>query len=255
MSLFPILFIGHGSPMNAIHNNQYTQALQNIGLSLPKPKAILVISAHWESNGTLVHQSDHPRTIYDFGGFPQELYQIKYPCAGANQEIAQELINRNLAQPDHTWGLDHGAWTVLKHIYPKADIPCTQLSLDRKKTFSEHLKLAAQLRFLREKEVLILCSGNLIHHLGKITWQENATPFDWAVKIDEKIKIELEQRNISYFVDTWRKDASFRMAHPSNEHFLPLLYALGASDYQEEYHRIFDEIHHGSIAMRSFMIG
>jgi 4,5-DOPA dioxygenase extradiol len=250
----PVLFIGHGSPMNAIQNNQYTQMLKATGESIPQPKAVLVISAHWETQNTLVHLSKKPRTIYDFGGFPSALYQIQYPCAGA-VDIAELLIQKGIAKGDHEWGLDHGAWTVLKYLAPKADVPCVQLSLNRQLDLKGHFQLAQSLRFLREMGVLILGSGNLIHNLRQISWQESAQAFDWAKQIDQCVKTAIQDRDDAFFLETWPKDPQFKLAHPSIEHYLPMIYTLGVRDEQDQCKVLFDEIHHGSIAMRCLRWG
>ncbi len=250
----PVLFIGHGSPMNAIQNNRYTQMLQATGHAIAQPKALLIISAHWETQGTLVHLSKTPKTIYDFGGFPPALYKIQYPCVGA-VEIAELLVQRGIAKGDTAWGLDHGAWTVLKHLAPKADVPCVQLSLNQQLDLKGHYQLAQSLRFLRDMGVLIIGSGNLIHNLRQISWQENTQAFDWAKEIDQRVKTAIEERDDAFFLEKWPKDSQFKLAHPSLEHYLPMIYTLGVRDEKDQCKTLFEEIHHGSIAMRCLSWG
>lgn len=247
--LMPVLFLAHGSPMNAIANNNYTQMLVKLGATLPTPKAILMISAHWVTPGTTVTHMAKPKTIHDFGRFPQELFAIQYPAPGS-PELA-EMIHSMIQQPkikldDTQWGLDHGAWSVLRHLYPKADIPVAQLSLDLSQSPKSHLELGQKLHTLREQDILILGSGNIVHNLRKISWEENAPPMSWAVDFDERTKEKINARDIEALLS----DQSER-----DEHYTPLLYILGASLPGEPIQHVFEGIQNGSISMRCIQFG
>jgi 4,5-DOPA dioxygenase extradiol len=252
----PSLFIGHGSPMNVVEKNPFTEFLSSLSTQLPRPKSILVISAHWETQGVRVLNVEKPRTIHDFGGFPKELYQIQYAAKGA-PELAEriiELSTNNKIQSDSTWGLDHGAWTILKHLYPMADIPVLQLSLNSDFKFEDHLNLARELRPLRDEGVLILGSGNVTHNLRRISWDESLPASDWAVEFDQMIKDALLTRNESILLN---QDAKYfglwNMAHPSVEHYLPLIYVFGCSYGPERVKFLFEGMQLGSLSMRSFL--
>jgi 4,5-DOPA dioxygenase extradiol len=251
MKKMPVLFVGHGSPMIGVEHNAFTKSLNRLGEALPRPKAIAVASAHWVTPGTYVATQASPKQIYDFYGFPQKLYDVKYPVTGAPKEakaVAKELG----LDADESWGIDHGAWTVLKHLYPKADIPTFQISLDQGQDFAGHLELGKKLKFLREQDVLLIGSGNLTHNLRDLDFNEDAKPFGWAVDFDAKAKEELEARNWEAFTHpqaTWGQTA-FRRAHPTVEHYVPLLYVLGASDKQDELSYPFEGIQNGSLSMR-----
>ena len=225
----PTLFVGHGSPMNIVAKNQYTEGFQKIGETLPKPKAIMCISAHWLTNGTQVQVMQKPKQIYDFGGFPEELYQVKYTPDGSPQ-VGKSLTNWNqqiLTTED--WGLDHGTWSVLHHMYPKQDIPVFQLSLDKNKNAKEHLKLAQSLQQLRSQGVLILGSGNIVHNLRQIQWDPEAAPHEWAVEYETFILDLLKDSRLTHLekVDKMLSSKLFSISHPTPEHFLPLIYNLG----------------------------
>lgn len=186
--MLPVLFIGHGSPMNAIANNPYTQTLARIGKEIPNPSAILCISAHWMTEGTWVTYMQNPRTIHDFYGFPQALFDIQFPAPGspAIAELVQKTVKSYDIQLDHElWGFDHGTWSVLRHMYPQNNIPVLQLSMNITKPFQFHYELGQQLRSLREQNILIVGSGNIVHNLRKISWDTHATAFDWAIEFDE----------------------------------------------------------------------
>ncbi len=248
----PAIFIGHGNPMNALYDNTFTQTLSKIGTSYEKPKAVLVISAHWLTKGTFVADSPNPETIHDFGGFPDALFQVQYNALGA-PEIAEEIVkNIPAIQLDHEWGLDHGAWTVLKHIYPKADIPVFQMSIDYSQPESYHLELAKQLDFLRTKGVLVMGSGNIVHNLRLLNWQNPESTFDWAKEFDEKVKSHLIDGNYNELTNyrTWGKYA--QLSVPSNDHYLPMMYVLGVSKPKEELKFLFEGFEMGSISQRCF---
>ncbi len=255
----PTVFIGHGSPMNAILETEHTHVLQNLHSRWPKPKSILVISAHWQSQDTKVLKVDKPKTIHDFGGFPQELYQIQYPAPGAS--ALAERVHELASQIDLTnnWGLDHGAWCVLRRMYPAADIPVTQLSLSRALNYRQHFELGQKLKPLRDEGVLILGSGNLVHNLGVIKWQVDAPPFDWAKKFDSILREKLLARDLPFFLNPEGETAAMaELAHlsiPTLEHYLPALYVLGASDASDQLEFVYEGLQNASISMRSFMLG
>lgn len=254
----PVLFLGHGSPMNAIERNDFTMALSRLGRELPKPRAILVVSAHWMTRGPKVLDQPRPRTIHDFHGFPEELYRIRYEAPGSPETAkrVEELLRRHEAIADSTWGLDHGTWSVLLHVYPKADVPVFQLSLDAGRDLNGHLELARDLRKLRDEGVLIVGSGNVTHNLRRMDFSPDAKPMSWAVEFDEMIRTALDTRDLSVLKAENPKDHSlWREAHPSIEHYLPLLYAVGASDENERPAYPFTGIQAGSLSMRSVRFG
>ena len=251
----PAIFIGHGSPMNAIEDNTYSRSWRELGESLPAPIAILCVSAHWTTRGlTKVNVKEWPQTIHDFGGFPAELYAQKYPAPGAPL-VARAVINvvrSTRVEPDVEWGLDHGAWSVLMQMFPADDIPVFELSLDLMKTPLAHFQLAKELKCLREKGVLIIGSGNIVHNLGMLT--QNAQPYDWAVTFDEYVADALERRDFMAIVESGSLGPVAQLAHPTPEHFLPILYALGAAG-ESEIPRSFNAFFElASISMRSFVL-
>lgn len=253
----PVLFFGHGSPMNAIEKNSFTDFLNRAPDLYSEPKVILAISAHWETRGTKVLKVERPKTIHDFGGFPQALFDVQYPAPGSPETADKivDLVKLHEVEATNGWGLDHGTWSVLKHMYPKANIPVLQLSLNQNMTFEEHLSLASELKVLREQGVLIVGSGNITHNLRRVDWQ-NGAPMDWAVEFDQMIKQALLERNDSILLAKEIKDrALWNIAHPSLEHYLPLLYTYGASDKNEQAKFIFEGIQMGSLSMRSVMFG
>lgn len=251
----PLLFIGHGSPMNAIEDNAFTQMLAALSPTLPRPKAILIISAHWVSQGTWVTGMAKPRTIHDFHGFPAPLFDIQYPAPG-NPKIAELVQQMITSPPIHndlaTWGIDHGSWSVLRHLYPHADIPVVQMSIDIAQPPEYHFQIGQQLAPLRDQGVLIIGSGNLVHNLAKINWQANATPYDWAHEFDAWTKQKLESRDFNALLHDVDKTAAGKLSVPSMEHYYPLHYILGAADAKDELRFEFEEIHLASIAMRTF---
>ena len=253
----PALFIGHGSPMNAIQQNAFTQALTKAGKELPRPKAILVVSAHWQTRGTYVSVTDKPETIYDFGGFPDELYRVKYPSPGspALARETKDAIKSTTVLEDTKWGLDHGAWTILKHLYPAADIPVFELSLDYTKSPEYHYKLAQELNVLRDKGVLIIGSGNIVHNLGMLNWKDPAAKFDWSVEFDTRVKEMLLNRQHEGLIHYEKMGEAARLSVPTNEHYLPMLYAAALQQNKEQLSFLYDSIEMGSISMRCFKIG
>ena len=251
----PTLFIGHGSPMNALGGNDYARSLLSLGEALPRPSGILVVSAHWQTEATLVSISDPPPVIYDFTGFPEELYSLKYPAPGAPRLVARvkELLE---IEGSAAWGLDHGAWAVLRHLYPRADIPVTQLSLNRGASFADHLALAEKLKPLRQEGFLILGSGNIVHNLRRISWEENGPVLPWAQEFDLAIKTALLAHDFAAVAKFKGIDPSLvKLSVPTTEHYLPLLYAMGASESTEKIEFPFEALQNGSISMRSVRFG
>ncbi len=256
----PVLFLGHGSPMNAIEENEFVSGFRNIALSLPVPKAILCVSAHWYIKGTKVTAMEMPRTIHDFGGFPQALFDVQYPAKGS-PSLARETINTlqpTLVEEDHNWGLDHGAWSVIKHLYPKADIPVIQLSIDYTKNAQYHFDLASRLSSLRDKGILIVGSGNIIHNLGLVDWQNMDKVdygFDWAVEARSRINTWILDGQYQPLIDYMKQGRALQLAAPSPDHFLPLIYALGLKTSKEDVSLFNDKLLAGSLSMTSMRIG
>lgn len=243
--------------MNAIDTNDYTRWLAAFGPTLPKPKAILVISAHWMTRGTWVTKMKNPKTIHDFGGFPQALFDMQYPAPGS-PEIAK-LVQTTITDPKifgdaDQWGLDHGTWSVLCHLYPKADIPVLQLSMDMTKPLEYHVELGKQLSVLRHQGVLILGSGNLVHNLRQISWDPKAKPFDWAVEFDEWLKEKITSRDLKAITKDFSASKAGQMSVPTLDHYIPALYILGAADASDDLKFEYEEMQNGSISMRSFKL-
>ena len=256
----PVLFLGHGSPMNGIEDNEFVRAFKKQGQQLDKPNAIIVVSAHWETNGTFVTAMQNPRTIHDFGGFPKELYEVQYPAPG-HPELAKEIseiVNpTGTVQLDDKWGLDHGAWTVIKHLFPDADVPVIQLSLDYKMTPQQHYELAKQLKKLREKGVLIVGSGNMVHNLRKVDFRKinENYGYDWAIEADSKMKKWILEGNHQNLIDFKKQGEAFNLAIPTPEHYLPLLYTLGLKDEKDNTTIFNDSPLGGSLTMTSVKFG
>lgn len=233
--ILPALFVSHGSPMNAIAENGYTHDLRGIGKQLENVNAVLVISAHWETNGIYVTDSEKLSTLHDFKGFPKELFNVEYPANGALFLISEieKLIGEPLIR-DKNRGLDHGAWSMLIHLFPKANIPVLQLSLDRTKSFNEHYELAKKLAPLREKNVLIILSGNVTHNFSNIDFANmNAKPLEWALKFDETVKNAFFKNDESALINIKKTSDVYRINHPTDEHFIPLLYLMGVKNKQD----------------------
>ena len=255
----PVLFLGHGSPMNAIEENEYVTGFRSIAKTLPKVKAIICISAHWYTNGTFVTAMAKPRTIHDFGGFPEALYKVQYPAPG-DPELAKqtkELIKKTTVGLDDEWGLDHGAWSVLKHLFPNADVPVIQLSIDYNKPASYHFELAKELQSLRDKGILIVGSGNIVHNLYKVAFDrinENFG-FDWAIEAREKINTLLLNNDFKSIVDYEKLGKAVQLAAPTPDHFLPLIYALALKTEKEKLELFNDKLLAGSLSMTSVKIG
>jgi 4,5-DOPA dioxygenase extradiol len=254
----PSIFLGHGSPMNAIEDNVFTRSLTTLGTSLKKPKAVLVVSAHWLSRGTMVSTAMMPETIYDFGGFPPELSQVKYPAHGAPEEarLVTKTITSTPVAEDETMGLDHGAWSVLRHIWPDASVPVFQMSIDWYKSPQWHYDLAQELRVLRKKGIMIITSGNITHNLRNVVWDNiDAPAVDWAAEFDAAVKKNIDARDHSKIINYNSLAPSASIAVPSNDHYLPLLYTLGSMEKDEAQTYTFEGFQYGTISMRGLKIG
>ncbi len=253
----PAIFFGHGSPMNALEQNRYTRIWRQLGASLPRPRAILAVSAHWTTRGTAVTAMDRPRTIHDFGGFPPELYEVRYPAPGdpALARQVRTLLSPQAVHLDHHWGLDHGSWSVLVHAFPEADVPVVQLSLDTALPAQDHYRLAARLAALREQGVLIIGSGNVVHHLGRIQWSPDARPHDWAVRFNAQVRTRLAAGEHQPLIDYESAGADARLSIPTPEHYLPLMYVIAQQAAGEPLTLPVDGIEFGSISMLAVMIG
>jgi 4,5-DOPA dioxygenase extradiol len=252
----PVLYVGHGSPMNIVADNVFTQSLKALARRLPRPRAILAVSAHWETEGTQVQASPRPQTIHDFSGFPPELYSTGYKCLGAPELAAG--VEHGLApqvRATEEWGVDHGVWSVLWHMYPDGSVPVTQLSLDRGRDFGAHFALAEELQALRSQGVLILASGNLVHNLRQIRWQETAAPHDWALEFDACVAAAIARGDHRAFLrpQDLGGEALFRQAHPTLDHYLPILYALGACLESDRAEVVYEGVQNGSISMRTLL--
>jgi len=253
----PVLFIGHGSPMNAILNNSYTKAICKSVENIPKPQAILVISAHWETEGTFITAADAPKQIYDFYGFPEELYNVKYNPTGAKkfaEMVARELMDSKVMLTEK-WGIDHGAWSVLTHMYPKADIPVFQMSLNKLGDENYHYNLGKKLSKLREKGILIIGSGDIVHNLRIMNYEMDAAPFDWATEFDDYITGSIVNRMHDNIIAYEKLGKSAELSVPTKEHYLPLLYIAGLQEVSDEVNFIYKGIQHSSMSMTSIQIG
>ncbi len=251
----PALFVGHGNPMNAVEDNAYSRAWAELGEKLPRPQAILCVSAHWMTQGrSLVHVGRKPRTIHDFGGFPRELFAQAYPAPGAPEAAAAtlELLQTHHVAPDEEWGLDHGAWSVLIRMFPNADAPVFQLSLDLGMPPLAHLELARELKTLRERGVLIVGSGNLVHNLGAM--RPGGAPYDWGLDFDAQMKARIDARDAAGVANALDSSRTARLSHPTPEHFLPVLYPLGVADEKDELSFFSESFDLASISMRSFLL-
>lgn len=255
----PALFVGHGSPMNGIHDNEFTKGWVKAAQSMDLPSAVLVISAHWLTNGTHVTAMDFPKTIHDFGGFPQELFDVQYGAPGSPElaeEIKKEMFKANV-HLDHEWGLDHGAWTVARHMFPDANIPVLQLSIDYFKPAQYHYDLAQQLAKLRKKGVLIIGSGNMIHNLKMIDWKniDKNSGYDWAVELNDKFIDIIYKKNHSKLFNISELGEAAKLAIPTPDHYFPLLYSLGLQNSNEDIEIFNNQLVGGSISMTSVKIG
>jgi 4,5-DOPA dioxygenase extradiol len=253
----PTLFVGHGSPMNAIEDNIFSRAWADLGRSVPRPHAILCVSAHWETRGTKVTAMERPKTIHDFGGFPPALYAQQYPAPGS-PDLARLVQKTGTATPvglDQSWGLDHGAWSVLSRMFPGADIPVVQLSLDYTQPPAYHYALGRALQPLRKRGVLIVGSGNIVHNLRAARLDDEQGAYDWAREFDETARRLIVAGDHQALVDYERLGQSARLSIPTNEHYLPLLYVLGLQEPGEAVHFFADRVVYYALSMRSFRIG
>ena len=259
-SLMPVLFIGHGSPMNGIEDNQFSRRWKKMAEEIPTPSAVLVVSAHWLSRGTRITAMDFPKTIHDFGGFPQTLFDVQYPAPG-DRKVAEEtasLITSTEVELDHDWGLDHGAWTIVRHMYPEANIPVLQLSIDYSKDARYHFELAKELSALRKKGVLIMGSGNMVHNLRMVAWDKMSEPeygYDWALELNEKFKNLIKEENYDPLINYHSLGREASLAIPTPEHYMPLLYTLGLREAKDELSFFNDKAVAGSLTMTSVKIG
>jgi 4,5-DOPA dioxygenase extradiol len=241
--------------MNAIEQNAFTEALSGLAARLPRPKAVCVVSAHWVTAGSHVLTAAHPRTIHDFYGFPQPLYEVQYPAPGAPVEAGTLAAEPNI-KPDETWGLDHGAWSVLRHMYPEADVPAFQLSLDERRSLKEHLDLGREIKSLRERGVLILGSGNIVHNLRQLDWNAPHGAYDWAVEFDAHVKSAVDARDTAALAEPQKwGDTLLAAAHPTVEHYLPLLYCMGSTGERDAVSYPYEGFDFGSISMRAVLFG
>ena len=255
----PLLFIGHGSPMNGIELNEFSQSWAKMGREIEIPTAVICISAHWLTKGTFVTAMEHPKTIHDFGGFPKALFDVQYPAPG-NVLLAKEtknLITKTNVGLDHDWGLDHGTWTVVKHMYPNANIPVIQLSIDYYQSPQYHYELAKELAILRRKGVLIIGSGNMVHNLRMVQFgaQNPNFGFDWAIEMNEVFKKNILTKNHQPLIDYEKLGPAAKLAIPTPDHYYPLLYILGMQEKNEEAVIFNDKAVMGSLTMTSIKIG
>ncbi|MEI6087642.1 MAG: 4,5-DOPA dioxygenase extradiol [Bacteroidota bacterium] len=259
-TLMPVLFVGHGSPMNGIEINEFSTKWTQLAKQINKPSAVLVISAHWFIKGTRITAMDSPSTIHDFGGFPQELFQVQYPAPGSLvlAEETKRIIHSTNVELDHDWGLDHGTWTIVRHMYPEADIPVLQLSIDYTKPASYHYELAKELFALRKKGVLIIGSGNMVHNLRMVAWDKLDEPgfgFDWALEMNNTFKHLINEGKHESLVQYDKLGKAALLSIPTAEHYLPLIYSLGLSSKQDSIHFFNDKAVGGSLTMTSVQFG
>jgi 4,5-DOPA dioxygenase extradiol len=256
----PVLFLGHGSPMNAIEENEFVTGFRNIAKTIPIPTAILCISAHWFTKGTKVTAMEIPQTIHDFGGFPKELFEVQYPAKGSPElaQLTKELILPTEASLDYDWGLDHGAWSVIKHLYPEANIPVIQMSIDYSLTGQAHFELGQKLQSLRTKGILIVGSGNIVHNLRMVDWanfDKDNYGFDWAIEAREKINKNIIDGDFANLINYQKQGKAYDLAIPTPDHYLPLLYTLGLKNELENIQLFNDKLLAGSLSMTSVKIG
>lgn len=251
----PTLFLGHGNPMNALADNEFTRALRRLAPTLPRPEAVLVVSAHWLTRGTRVLTSPRPRTIHDFGGFPRALYEIQYPAAGAPDvaRLVQQLLPEAL--PDDTWGLDHASWTVLRHLWPDADVPTVELSLDMTAPAAAHWDAGRRLAPLRERGVLVIGSGNIVHSFAGLSWEQEARPHAWAEEFDAYVADALTRHDGAALVDYQSVGRSALLSVPTADHYLPLLYPAAMATSEDEVTFPYAGIEMASMSMRCVRFG
>lgn len=258
----PALFVGHGSPMNALEDNEFTRKLKALGAEFKKegktPTAILVVSAHWLTRGSFVNVSEKQKTIHDFGGFPQALFDMEYPAKGAPATAKETALLSHLLHETNEWGLDHGAWTILVHLFPEANIPVFQMSIDYYQPMQYHLDLATQLRSLREKGVLVIGSGNIVHNLRmsipKLQMGDNA-PYDWATEFDTWVEQKIASGDYAALANYEQIGTAGKLSVPTTDHYIPMLYTLGLADGKEEVKQVYTSVEYGGLSMRTFQVG
>lgn len=254
----PVLFIGHGSPMNALADNSFTRRLVQLRAVYPAPRAILCISAHWMTEDTRVTYMQNPKTIHDFFGFPKQLFEIQYPAPGS-PEVAELICNLvttpRIIADDKSWGIDHGAWSVLRHMYPAAEVPVVQLSLDLTRPAAYHYRIGQQLQALRDEGIFIIGSGNIVHNLRRIDREPDAQPYDWAIEFDSWVKDRLLQRDFTTLVQDFGMTEAGKLSVPTPEHYLPFLYVLGAAGDNDPIGFEYEAIQNASISMRTLSFG
>lgn len=258
-TMMPVIFIGHGSPMNGIEDNEFSRYWKKLASEIERPKAVLCISAHWLTRGTFITAMEHPQTIHDFGGFPQALFDVQYPAPG-DPKLAEEtsgLITSTKVELDHEWGLDHGTWTIVRHMYPEADIPVLQFSIDFNKPAQYHYDLAKELMALRKKGVLILGSGNMVHNLRMVAWDkiDQTYGFDWAIEMNEIFKEKINSGDHKALIDYEKLNKAALLAIPTPDHYYPLLYTLGLKQENDEVNIFNDKPMAGSLTMTSVKFG
>jgi 4,5-DOPA dioxygenase extradiol len=253
----PVLFVGHGSPMNGIEDNEFSQRWSEMGETIPTPTAVIVISAHWFTSGTRITAMENPKTIHDFYGFPRPLFDVQYPAPGspALAEETIKLIQKTAVVPDHDWGLDHGTWSIVKHMYPKANIPVLQISIDYTKPGRFHYELARELNALRRKGVLIIGSGNMVHNLRMMDWHQPDAGFDWAIEMNETFKKLIRDGSHEQLINFESMGKPAKLSIPTPEHYLPLLYTLGLQEKNDSVSLFNDKTLMGSISMTSVKVG
>lgn len=258
----PAIFVGHGSPMNALEDNDFTRSLRKLGAEFKKegktPAAILVVSAHWLTRGSFVNISEKQKTIHDFGGFPQALFDMQYPASGSPTKAKETALLSHLLHETNEWGLDHGAWTILVHLFPEADIPVFQLSIDYYQPLQYHLDLAAQLCSLREKGVLVIGSGNIVHNLRMSMpklQMGDATPYDWATEFDTWVEEKIASGDYAALADYEQIGPAGKLSVPTTDHYIPMLYTLGLADGKEEIKQVYESVEYGGLSMRTFLVG
>ncbi len=254
----PAIFFGHGNPMNALYDNDYTRAWTQIGRSIPKPKAILCVSAHWYIPAVAVTAMERPRTIHDFGGFPRELFEVRYPAPGSPELAGRvvELLGENVIQDEEHWGLDHGTWSVLCHVFPEADIPVVQLSLNEAEPAAFHYQLARRLAPLRDEGILVIGSGNLVHNLHTYAWgKKDVEPFDWAMRFEETAREKMLAGDHTSLIGYEELGRDAMLSAPTPDHYLPLLYVLALQREGDEVSFPVGGFDGGSISMTSVKLG
>lgn len=257
--VMPVLFLGHGSPMNAIEENMFVASFRELGRSLPKPQLILCVSAHWETKGTWVTAMSSPETIHDFGGFPRPLYEVQYPAPGSPEwaKKTKEMITKTVVGLDYNWGLDHGAWSVIKHLYPQADVPVIQMSIDYTRPAQHHYDLAKEIRELRRKGVLIVGSGNMVHNLRLVDFRRlggDPYGYDWAIEANELMKSYMLDEDHQSLIQYRKQGPAFELAIPTPEHYLPLIYTMGLKEKTDSISFFNDEPVGGSLTMTSVIV-